>query len=132
MAVIVALGRDHRIEAGGLLVAVYLAANLYAGACIARLAGFWPAAGLAALAWTHRRPVIVLTLLVAAVALAVDTAGLVRALAVVAVVAATGTQLACAYRTMRQQSPTPAEDPHAERSGAALTAAKTTDTGGRA
>jgi hypothetical protein len=43
MALTVALGRDdHRIEAGGLLAALYLATNLYTGFCIAQRVGLWP------------------------------------------------------------------------------------------
>jgi hypothetical protein len=66
MGLIVALGRDDRIEAGGLLVATYVATNLYTAAAIAQALGLWPREGLAGLAWANRPLVVISTLLVTA------------------------------------------------------------------
>jgi hypothetical protein len=102
MALIVALGGDRRSVALGLLVALHLVTNFYAGACIAQLVGFWPEVGFAGLAWTHRLSVILITLLVAA-ALALVTTGVARPLSIVAVVTVVGAQLLRGCRATHQR-----------------------------
>ena len=84
MALIVALGRDDRLEAGGLLVATYVATNVYAAAAIAQALGLWPRAGLGGLVWANRSLVVVSTLLLVA-PIGVFTTGPARLVALTAV-----------------------------------------------
>ena len=73
MALIVALGRDDRLEAGGLLVATYVATNIYAAASIAQALGLWP-----------NRPLVALVTLFVVTPIGVFTTGPIRPLVITA------------------------------------------------
>jgi hypothetical protein len=103
MALIVALGRNDRLEAGGLLVATYVAINGYAAAAIAQALGLWPRACLAGLAWANRPLVVVSTLLLVA-PIGVFTTGPTRPVATTALAGPVAVLLVRGYLANRRRT----------------------------